>query len=153
MVHFHDYPPEGQSRLLDQELPAFDTQPWVEGPPLAQRRIAIVTTAGLHKKGDRPFGPMNGEYRIIPGDTPSADIMMSHVSANYDRTGFQQDVNVVLPLELLRNLAADGTIGSVAEFHYSFMGATPPDRMEAAARDLAAVMKGDGVDTVLLVPV
>ena len=46
-----------------------------------------------------------------------------------------------------------GTIGSVARFHYSFMGATDPTQMEQEARNLATVMKKDRVDTVLLVPV
>jgi D-proline reductase (dithiol) PrdB len=153
MVYLHDYPQEGQSHILDQDLLTFDTNPWVDGPPLSQRRVAVVTTAGLHCRGDRPFGPMNSEYRIIPKDTPASELMMSHVSTNYDRTGFQQDINVVLPLERLRTLVDDGTIGSLADYHYSFMGATPPDRLEAAARDLAGVMKGDNVDAVLLVPV
>jgi hypothetical protein len=35
--------------------PVFDTQPWVTGPPLPQRRVAIISTAGLHRRGDRPF--------------------------------------------------------------------------------------------------
>jgi len=41
----------------------------------------------------------------------------------------------------------------VADYHYSFMGATDPVRMEAAARGLAQIMKNDRVDAVLLVPV
>ena len=52
---------------------------------------------------------------------------MSHISTNFDRTGFQQDINVVFPVDRLRELAARGTIGSVADFHYSFMGATAPE--------------------------
>ena len=46
--------------------------PWVKPPPLDKARIAIVTTAGLHRRGDRPFGPSATatDYRIIPGNTP-----------------------------------------------------------------------------------
>jgi hypothetical protein len=39
---------------------------------------------------------------------------------------FQEDWNVVFPLDRLNELAAEGTIGSVAATHYSFMGATDP---------------------------
>jgi D-proline reductase (dithiol) PrdB len=78
---------------------------------------------------------------------------MSHISTNFDRTGFQQDWNVVFPLDRLRELAEEKVIGSVADYHYSFMGATDPIRMEATARNLAKIMKNDGVDAVLLVPV
>jgi len=78
---------------------------------------------------------------------------MTHISTNFDRTGFQQDWNVVFPLERLRELAAEGIIGSVAAYHYSFMGATDPAEMEPAARNLALLLKGDRVDGALLVPV
>jgi D-proline reductase (dithiol) PrdB len=50
-------------------------------------------------------------------------------------------------------LAADGTIGSVADTHYSFMGAAEPDEMEPHARELAGRLKQDRVDAVLLAPV
>jgi D-proline reductase (dithiol) PrdB len=80
------------------------------------------------------------------------DLVMSHISTNFDRTGFQQDWNVVFPLDRLRELAAQGIIGSVADFHYSYMGATDPKEMEPTARDLARLLKKDKVDAVLLIP-
>ena len=78
---------------------------------------------------------------------------MTHVSVNFDRTGFQRDINVVYPLDRLRAMAADGAIGSVASTHYSFMGATDPRGMEANARAVAGRLKSDQVDAVLLTPV
>jgi D-proline reductase (dithiol) PrdB len=56
---------------------------------------------------------------------------------NFDRTGLQEDWNVAFPLERLKELAADGVIGSVAETHYSFMGARYPIQMKPHARELA----------------
>ena len=102
-----------------------------------------------------PVGPGNvaGDYRIIPGDTETNDLVMSHVSTNYDRTGFQQDWNVVFPLDRLNDMAREGIIGSVADFHYSFMGATDPRQMESAARTLAGLLRKDKVNAVLLIPV
>ena len=35
--------------------PNFETQPFVVGPPLAQRRLAIVSSAALIRRGDQPF--------------------------------------------------------------------------------------------------
>jgi D-proline reductase (dithiol) PrdB len=96
---------------------------------------------------------MSGEYRIIPGETPTSDLVMSHTSTNFDRTGFQQDLNLVFPLDRLRGLAERTIIGSAADFHYSFMGAADPRSMESAARDLAGVLKKDHVNGLLLVPV
>jgi D-proline reductase (dithiol) PrdB len=96
---------------------------------------------------------MTGDYRVIRGDIAAKDLVMSHISTNFDRTGFQQDWNVVFPLDRLKELAEEGAIGSVAAYHYSFMGATDPAKMEAAARNLALLLKGDRVDGVILVPV
>jgi len=44
-------------------------------------------------------------------------------------------------------------IGSVADHHFSFMGATQPARMEPVVNDMVGILKADGVDAVLLVPV
>ncbi len=140
-------------RLLKLECPTFETQPWVLAPALAQLRVAIISTAGLHRRNDKPFSWGAKDYRVIPGDLSANELVMSHVSTNFDRTGFQQDLNVIFPLDRLRELAAERTIGSVADFHYSFMGATPPQEMEPVARGLASLLKRDRVDAVLLVPV
>jgi D-proline reductase (dithiol) PrdB len=48
---------------------------------------------------------------------------------------------------------AQRTIGSVADTHYSFMGAAEPDLIEPHARELAGRLKRDGVDSVVLAPV
>jgi D-proline reductase (dithiol) PrdB len=136
-----------------QDLPDFGATPFVAGPPLIKRRVAIVTTSGLHARGDRPFDIGAADYRVIPGDTPAADLLMSHVSVNFDRSGFQEDINVVFPIDRLRELKAGGVIGSVADFHYSFMGAAPIRALEPRARELAALLKKDRVDAVLLTPV
>jgi D-proline reductase (dithiol) PrdB len=61
---------------------------------------------------------------------------------------------VVFPVSRLRELAAEGVIGSVADFHYSFMGAPfPPTRFEAKAREIAGLLRRDGVDAAVLMPV
>ena len=95
----------------------------------------------------------SADYRVISGDAAAGDVVMSHISVNYDRSGFQEDINVVFPIDRLRELEADGTIGSISDFHYSFMGASPGHTLEAKARELAQLMKKDGVDAVVLSPV
>ena len=155
MVRLADLPEwDRKSKLAKaKELTGFDSRPWVKPPPLARCRIAIVTTAGLHRKGDRAFGPNATDYRIIPGATPASELVMSHQSVNFDRTGFQQDLNVAFPIDRLRELVADGTVGSMASVHYSFMGAFPPAAAEPHAQHLAGLLKQDGVDAALLIPV
>lgn len=158
MVRLADLPDWERDHLshLAEQAPRFATTPWAAGPPLAQRRVAIISTAGLHRRDDRPFtpGPTANEYRVIPGDTLPGDLTMSHVSVNFDRTGFRSDPNVVFPLDRLTELQAEGVVGSVADFHYSFMGAPfPPTVFEAKARELADLLRRDHVDAAVLVPV
>jgi D-proline reductase (dithiol) PrdB len=153
MVRLSDLAPHVAQGLLNLPMPEMGPAPWVAPKPLREARIAIVTTAGLHRRSDAKFVGGAVDYRILPDDTQPSEIMMSHVSVNFDRTGFQQDVNVVFPLDLLRELASQGEIGSVAKWHYSFMGATDPTRMQESATQLARLLHDDKVDGVILVPV
>lgn len=162
MARLEDLDPNSQAVLRKMECPVFDTEPFAAGPPVSRRRVAIVSTAGLHRATDRPFmlasgtGPSQtrpSDYRVIPSNTKAAELVMSHTSTNFDRAGFQQDWNVVFPLDRLHELAGEQVIGSVASFHYSFMGATDPRLMEPAARRLASLLRRDHVDAVILVPV
>ena len=155
MARLSDMPQWEREHHLEKirDLPDFGATPWVGGPALAKRRVAIITTAGLQVRSDVPFKAGSSDYRVIPADTPAADIVMSHVSVNYDRTGFQEDANVVFPLDRLRELERGREIGSLADFHYSFMGAAPIRALEAKATELAGLLKKDRVDAVLLSPV
>ena len=153
MTRLTDLPPAQAKRLAELECPEFETRPWVTGPALSQRRVAIVSSAGLVVRGEDPFRGRDADYRVIPADTEPNELLISHISVNFDRTGFQEDWNVVFPLDRLRELADTGAIGSVAQTHYSFMGATDPMQMEPHARELAGRLKRDQVDAVLLAPV
>lgn len=148
-----DMPEVEANHLRRLECPTYDDTPARGGRPVAERRVAIISTAGLHKRGDRPFRPGDGSYRVIPAETVANELVMSHISVNFDRTGFQQDLNVVFPIDRLRELVADGAIGSMASVHYSFMGAFPPAAAEPHAKHLARLLKADKVDAALLVPV
>ena len=104
MARLEFLPPLERKLLEETKCPTFDTQPWVKGPPLNQRRVAIISTAGLHGRDDRPFTMARGDnYRIIPGDINASDLLISHLSTNFDRTGFQQDWNVIFPLDRFKN--------------------------------------------------
>lgn len=153
MVRLKQYNEHERAHLLNLPCPTFDQTPYVTGIPPETARVAIVSTAGLHRRSDQPFAMGETGYRVLPVDVEPGDLLMSHVSTNFDRTGFQLDVNMVLPLDRLKELAEQGAISSVANFHYSFMGASDPMGMEQEARSLATILKQDQVDCILLVPV
>ena len=153
MVQLEQFEPKEREHLLNLPCPTYETTPFVTGTVVSSCRLALISTAGLHRAADRPFAVGETGYRLIPGTVRSNELIMSHVSTNFDRTGFQLDLNTIFPLDRLNEMANEGMIGSLANYHYSFMGATDPTQMEDEARTLAGIMKKDGVDAVLLVPV
>jgi D-proline reductase (dithiol) PrdB len=154
MVDTSRLPEEERRHLLGKELTPFATAPFVKGPPLKERRIAIITTAGLHRIDDERFNLVDVSYRVLPSDVKTGDLSMTHSSVHFDRSGFREDVNLVYPIDRLKELAETGEIGSVANFHYSFMGAGwPPEMIEETAKQLANLLKEDGVNGVVLSPV
>jgi D-proline reductase (dithiol) PrdB len=153
MARLEDIPEPTRTGARDIPCPAFDTTPFVTGPKLSERRVAIVSSAALIHRGDRPFPFGSSEYRAVPGSWDNADILMSHVSINHDRNGFRRDINVVYPIDRLRELAAEGVIASVAETHFTVMGSTDPAAMIESADGIAAALLADRVNAVVLCPV
>lgn len=138
--------------LADRNCPDFGAPPMQTPPERSARRVAIISTAGLMHRGDAAFAFGASDYRVIDRQR-SDDVVMSHVSTNFDRSGFVQDHEVVFPLHGLDALARAGDIGAVARYHYSFMGASDPQTMAPAATQLAKTLTGDGTNLALLVPV
>ena len=158
MVRLNELHPEEAHHMRNmgerfEQMPLDDT-PFVTPPPLAESTIALITSAGLHRRDDRPFRFGDQGYRAIPNDVNPADLVQTQVSVNFDRTHYQRDVNVVLPLDRMRELAQAGEIGAVSEWHYSVLGSNPnPYLLKDAAADLAQRMHGSGVDCAMLTPV
>jgi D-proline reductase (dithiol) PrdB len=150
MVRLVDLDELSRQMMIDFDCPTMEGRPWVKGRPLAERRVAIVSTAGLERRDDPPFHLGSSDYRVIPGDVQGGDLVMTHSSINFDRSGFHEDINVAFPIDRLRELAADGTIGSIGDFHYTFMGVTHPDDTRDSAIVVAGLLKDDNVDSVIL---
>jgi D-proline reductase (dithiol) PrdB len=144
-----------RNTLLTFPARVHDGTPFVRpDKPLSRCRVVIVTTAGVHRRGDRPFGPGEQTYRTIAADTPSADVVQSHTSLGFDRTAIMRDLNVTFPVDRLRELAARGEIGGLGPNHYSFMGALRDlPRVEAeTGPEIGRRLRDEGVDAVLITP-
>lgn len=140
--------------------------PWTPLPkPLAECRFALVTTGGLYDAStSEPFDlereraePTWGDpaYRPIRRDFQQQNIRVSHL--HISPTAPEADINVLLPITRFEELAAAGTIGSVAETHYSFMGfqGYPADTTEweqTYTPEVIRRLKAEEVDCVLLTP-
>jgi D-proline reductase (dithiol) PrdB len=141
-------------RLRAANMPEIECGPWLTPKPLEECTVALVSTAGMHRRIDPPFKPGATDYRILPGGVDFADVVLSHISTNFDRSAFQQDPNIMLPIDRLREMAETGEIDGVSNWHYSFMGAQPnPLGMEETGEEVGRLLAADGVDVALLIPV
>lgn len=122
---------------------------------LAKATVAIVTAGGVHLRDQEPFNIADelGDlgYRIIPDNVDSSQLMVTHHHYNHDDA--DQDVNVVFPIDVLRDLQAEGFIGGVARKHVGYMGYTMQLKAmyEGTAPEIAnEIDKGSRADVVLL---
>jgi D-proline reductase (dithiol) PrdB len=136
-----------------------DGTPWSPlQKPLSEAKLALVTSAGIHLRDDKPFigDPKGGDssYRVIPSTAKAADILQSHVSIGFDHTAIMRDINVTLPIDRVREMADEGAVGSLARNYYSFMGAirNPTPLIETTGPEVAQRLKDEGVDLVFITP-
>jgi D-proline reductase (dithiol) PrdB len=122
---------------------------------LARSTVALVTAAGVHLKDQEPFNIADelGDlgYRILPEDVNSSDLMVTH--HHYDHSDADEDINVVFPIDVLRDLQKDGFIRDVARKHVGYMGYTMQLKAmyEGTAREIAnEIDKGSKADVVVL---
>ena len=157
--------PPSLGAWIRSTIPSGDFQgkiPWTPlSKPLSETTFALVTSAGISLKSDPPFDmerektePTWGDptYRIIPLGTQSADINVNHLHINSKH--ILADLNVMLPLERMEELCAEGVIGSLAPTAYSFYGFQweNMDFLNTAIAPMIDKMKLEGVDAVLLTP-
>jgi D-proline reductase (dithiol) PrdB len=133
--------------------------PWAEltkDPGLC--RVALVTTAGVHLRSQSPYDMRDSHgdpsSREIPSEANPREIKITH--NYYDHEDADRDINVVFPLERLRELASAGLVRDVAPRHFSFMGHILGTHVrtlvESTAPEVAGILKEDGVEAVFLTP-
>jgi D-proline reductase (dithiol) PrdB len=155
------------SKVLSARIPDEPTHaeiPWAEvRKPLAESRLALLSTAGLSMRGDAPFDmemerkqPTRGDpsWRRLRSDATSATVEAHHLHID---TGYiARDLNVALPLDRTGELVAEGVVGTLADSHYSTMGYQGNDTStleNESAPEIAAAMRSEEVDLALLAPV
>lgn len=111
----------------------------------------LISTGGVHLRHDQPFH-VDGDasYRIIPKNVRAADLAISHQA--YDKTDALRDINLVFPIERLRELVAEGVIGSLADEHYGFGLMGSAKKLLPSLKEVAQRIREAGVDLALLVP-
>jgi len=138
------------------------TVPFTPFPkPLRECTVALVSTAGVARNDDRPFdqegerrNPWWGDpsFREIPLGTTEKDVRLYHLHVD-PRFG-EADLDVVLPMRRLAELAEEGSVGRPAATHYSIMGylLEPKELIETTVPAIAERLRDEGVDAAALVP-
>jgi len=130
--------------------------------PLRECTVALLSTAGIARNDDRPFDqdgerrdPWWGDptFRRIPLATTEKDIRVYHL--HIDPRFGEEDLDVLLPMRRLAELAGEGVVGRPAPTHYSIMGyiLETTELEQKTAPAIAAAMHEEHVDAVVLVPV
>ena len=137
-----------------------DPVPWTPlAKPLAECRLALVSSAGLVRPEQAPFDASvrggDPSFREIPSDCDLATLVDTQRSESYDHSGVREDPNLALPIDRARELVDQHRIGSLNHRQLSFMGSiTAPGRLtNRTAPEAVRALVADGVDVALLVPV
>jgi D-proline reductase (dithiol) PrdB len=125
---------------------------------LENSKVAVVTTAGVHHKDQEPFNMKDREgdpsYRIIDITRPLSSVMITH--DYYDHSDADRDINIVFPVERLKEFEKAGFIGRIADYHYGFMGHITGKHIltliNKSAPEVADRLKKDNVNIVLITP-
>ena len=151
--------PSLSKKLLEFYSPLESTTiPWVEvTKPLNKTKWAVVTTAGVHKVGQKPFdmSDSNGDpsYRSIE-IAGSMEWMITH--DYYDHSDADKDINIVFPIDRMKEFESERLIGALADTNYSFMGHITGNHISSlintTAPEVATKLKADKTDAVLLTP-
>ncbi len=124
--------------------------------PLSASRLSFVSTAGVQTVGSMPFDTVHpvGDYtfRRVPSVSTTADLEIHQLK--YPTVGAKRDLNVIFPIERLRELVEEGFIGDLTENFYSFIGYNmDAERLERTlAEDIAEAVEAEKPDIVLLAP-
>ena len=124
--------------------------------PLSQCRVSMLTSGGVsHCSMPTWDADARNDFRLDTVDPAATQADFTVSDSYYDTTDAEIDVNTVFPIDRLRELETDGTIGSVAPRLWSgFMGRIYKRThvLEEAAPALAEELHDDDVDLFLLVP-
>jgi len=119
--------------------------------PLKDMVIGLATAAGVHLKSDKRFN-LAGDtsFRVVPGDAPSGDLMVSH--GGYDNGDVNKDINCMFPIDRIRELVEEGYIKGIAPVNFGFMGGGGDVRAftEETGPEIARQLVEEGVDGVLM---
>ena len=122
--------------------------------PLAESRVAVITTASPWRDAKPVDGVLRGGKQVWSGDTAAPPDRLFTDDLAWDKQATHtRDVESFLPLARLKELASAGRIGSLGpRFHGVPTDYSQRRTLEQDAPEVLARCRADGVDLALLVP-
>lgn len=146
----------GKTFETEYPMPNFDrVDPSAPVKDLAHAKIALVTSGGIVPKGnpdhiESSSASRYGEYDIT-GVLDLTEDTYETAHGGYDPVYANKDADRVLPVDVLRDLEKEGIIGELHNLFYTTVGnGTSVASAKAFAAEIAAKLKKDGVDAVIL---
>lgn len=124
--------------------------------PLSECRVVFISTSGVQPKGSVPFDTVHpvGDYtfRRVPSSARVDELEIHQLK--YPTVGAHRDLNVIFPIERLRELVNEGVIGALTDNFITFIGYNmDPERLERTlAEEIADAVSAEGADIALAAP-
>lgn len=146
-----------RERVPDFEWVPWDPLPWAGELQASAPTLALITTAGIHLRGDAPFRVLENpagdtSFRRIPQSVSEEDLELG--ALYIDQKYVARDPEVALPRKALAALEDSGQLGPPSPRHYSFCGGItkPLPGLEESSRALTPLLRDDRVDGAVFLP-
>ena len=146
----------GRPFRTEYEMPVFNRiPPAAPIKDLKKATIALVCSGGIVPKGNPDHIRVSsaesyGRYDISKLDDLTPETYES-IHGGYDRVWANEDPDVVLPVDVMRELEREGAFGKLYDFIYTTTGTgTAVAHAERFGREIGAQLKEAGVDGVIL---
>lgn len=146
----------GKPYETEYPMPAFDRVP--PNPAvkdLTRIKLAVVTSGGIVPQGnpdriESSSATKYGIYDITGMDSLSKDDFMT-VHGGYDRAFVTENPNLVIPLDVLREMEKEGVIGELCNYFITTTGTgTSVGNARGFGEDFTKKLLADGVGAVIL---
>jgi len=146
----------GEECVTEYPMPVFDrVDPLPAVADITKVKVAIVTSGGIVPQGnpdriESSSATKYGIYDISGMNDLSADDFMT-VHGGYDRAFVTENPNLVVPLDVMREMEQEGVIGELANYFVTTTGTgTSVGNAKGFGEHFARKLVEDGVGAVIL---
>lgn len=156
MTTFPFYPPDRADRYeraaAEYAFAQTEATPWT---PLRREfrrsKAAVVTTSGVRLKTQHSFGRNSAEFREISAFASHEDLAFDFTT--YDPAEAERDLNVLVPVDRLKDLVDREALGGVNETFFSFFGACSDlEGLRSSAAKAGEKLRAAGCEAAFIVP-